>query len=52
MVEIAKSEDMVRRLREISVICPTMTPEEIANFTETDYAANGKLIREANVRLE
>jgi tripartite-type tricarboxylate transporter receptor subunit TctC len=52
MVEIAKSEDMVRRLREISVICPTMTPEEIANFTETDYVANGKLIREANVRLE
>lgn len=52
MVEIAKSEDMVRRLREISVICPTMTPEEIAAFTEQDYAANGQLIRDANVRLE
>jgi len=52
MVEIAKSEDMIRRLREISVICPTMTPEELADFTEKDYAANGDLIRAANVRLE
>lgn len=52
MVEIAKSEDMIRRMREINVICPTMTPEEIAEFTEKDYAANGDLIRAAKVKLE
>ena len=52
MIEIAKSDDMKRRLREISIICPTQTPEEIIAFTEVDFAANGKLIREANVKLE
>ena len=41
MVEIAKSQDMMRRMREINVICPTMTPDEIAEFTEQDYEANG-----------
>ncbi|MGE4046702.1 MAG: Bug family tripartite tricarboxylate transporter substrate binding protein [Acetobacteraceae bacterium] len=52
MVEIAKSEDMIRRLREISVICPTMTPEELLEFTEKDYVANGELIRAAKVTLD
>ena len=52
MIEIAKSDDMIRRLREINVICPTMTPDEIAAFTEKDYANNGELIRAANVKLE
>ena len=52
MIEIAKSEDMIRRLRDISIICPTQTPEEIVALTETDFAANGKLIREANVKLD
>jgi tripartite-type tricarboxylate transporter receptor subunit TctC len=52
MVEIAKSEDMIRRLGEISVICPTMTPEEIVEFTERDYVANGDLIRAAQVTLD
>ena len=52
MIEIAKSEDMIRRLRDISIICPTMTPEEILAFTELDFAANGKLIRDANVKID
>jgi len=52
MIEIAKSEDMIQRLRGINVICPTMTPKEIAAFTEKDYASNGELIRAANVKLE
>ena len=52
IVEIAKTDDMIRRLREVSVICPTQTPEEILAFTDTDFASNGKLIREANVKLE
>jgi len=52
IVEIAKTDDMIRRLREVSVICPTQTPEEIMAFTEADFASNGKLIREANVKLD
>jgi len=52
IVDIAKSDDMIRRLREISVIVPLQTPKEIATFYETDLEANGKLIREANIKLE
>ena len=52
IVEIAKTEEMIRRLREVSIICPTQTPEEIAAFMEADFAANGKLIRDANVKLD
>ena len=52
VVELAKTDDMVRRLREVSVICPIQTPEEITAFTEVDFASNGKLIREANVKLD
>lgn len=51
MAEIARSDDMKRRLREISVICEPQTPEEIAAFTEVDYVANGTLIREAKITL-
>ncbi len=52
IVELAKTDDMVRRLREVSVICPIQTPEEVAAFTEADFASNGKLIRDANVKLD
>ncbi len=52
IVEIARTDDMIRRLREVSVICPTQTPEEIVAFSEVDFVSNGKLIREANVKLE
>jgi len=51
MIEITKSDDMKRRLREISIICEPQTPEEILAFTEQDFAANGKLIREAKVSI-
>lgn len=52
IVEIAKTDDMIRRLRDVSVICPIQTPEEVAAFTEADFASNGKLIRDANVKLD
>ena len=52
MVEIAKTEDMVKRLREVSVICPTQTPEEISAFLEVDFAANAALIKAANIKLD
>lgn len=52
IVAIAGSDDMIRRMREISVIVPLQTPAEMAAFTEADLEANGKLIREANIKLE
>lgn len=52
ITELARSEEMIRRLREISIIAPTQTPEEMAAFLETDYAENGKVIREANIKME
>jgi tripartite-type tricarboxylate transporter receptor subunit TctC len=51
MIEITKSDDMKRRLREISVICEPQTPEEILAFTERDFAANGALIRDAKISI-
>jgi len=51
-VEIAKTDDMVRRLREVSVICPTQTPEEMAAFIEVDRAANALIIKEAKISLD
>lgn len=52
IVELARTDDMIRRLRDVSVICPTQTLEEIMAFTEADHAANATLIREAKVRLD
>ncbi len=52
MIEITKTDDMKRRLREISIICEPQTPEEILAFTEVDYIANGTLIREAKIKLD
>jgi len=51
-VEISKTEDMIKRMREINVVVPAQTPEEIAAFRVGDTAANGQLIKEANIRLE
>jgi len=52
MVEIANSDEMVRRLRAISVLGAPQSPQDIVTFYEADRAANGQLIREANIRLD
>jgi tripartite-type tricarboxylate transporter receptor subunit TctC len=52
IIEIAKTEDMQKRMREISVDVPYQTPEEIAAFLTADIAANAELIKAANVKLE
>jgi len=52
VVEMSKAEDMIKRMREINVVVPAQTPEEIAAFRVGDTAANGQLIKEANIRLE
>ena len=51
-VEIAKSPDMIKRMREINVVLPTQTPEEIVAEQARQVAANGALIRTANIRME
>jgi tripartite-type tricarboxylate transporter receptor subunit TctC len=52
VVEVANSDDMKKKMREISVNVPTQTPAEIAAFLKTDLAANAEVIKAANVKLE
>ena len=52
IVEIAATDDMKKRMQEISVIVPLQKPAEMAAFLATDIAANGEVIKAANVKLE
>jgi tripartite-type tricarboxylate transporter receptor subunit TctC len=52
IVETAQTEDMIRRMREINIVVPVQTPEEIAIYRDADMEANAKLVREANIRLD
>ncbi len=50
--EIAKTDDMIARMRAINVIVPAQTPEEIAKYLVEDTARNAELIKTANIKLE
>jgi tripartite-type tricarboxylate transporter receptor subunit TctC len=52
VVELAKSEDMIARMRAINVIVPIQTPEEIGKFLVEDTARNAEVIKAANIKLE
>ncbi len=52
IVEIAKTDDMIRRMREINIALPTQTPDELAAFRDRDAEVNAKLAKDANVRLD
>jgi tripartite-type tricarboxylate transporter receptor subunit TctC len=52
MVEIAASDDMKQKMREVSVDVPLQKPEEIAAFMKSDFATNAELIKVAKVKLE
>jgi len=52
IAEIARTEEMIARMRAISIEVPVQTPEEITRFLVEDYEANGKVIREANIKAE
>ena len=52
IVEIANTDDMKKRMREISVNVPLQTPAEMAAFLKSDFAANAEVIKAANVKLE
>ena len=52
IVEIAKTPEMTARMREINVVVPLETPEEVAAYREKDTAANLALIKAAGIKLE
>jgi tripartite-type tricarboxylate transporter receptor subunit TctC len=52
MREIAASDDMKQKMREISADVPLQTPEEIATFMKNDFATNAELIKVAKVKPE
>jgi tripartite-type tricarboxylate transporter receptor subunit TctC len=52
IVEIAKTEDMKKRMREISVDVPIQTPEEVDAFRKKDFDSNATVIKVANIKLE
>jgi tripartite-type tricarboxylate transporter receptor subunit TctC len=50
--EIAATDDMKQRMRDISVVVPSQTPTEMGEFLKKDLASNGELCKAANVKLE
>ena len=52
IVEIARTPDMIARMRAINVIVPLQTPEETAAAQEREFVANGKLIAEAKISMD
>jgi tripartite-type tricarboxylate transporter receptor subunit TctC len=52
IVELAATDDMKKKMREISVNVPLLKPPEMTTFFTADLAANGEVIKAANVKLE
>jgi tripartite-type tricarboxylate transporter receptor subunit TctC len=52
IVEIAATDDMKKKMREISVNVPLQSPAEMAAFLTSDITANSEVIKAANVKLE
>lgn len=52
IVEIAKTPDMIARMRAINVVVPLQTPEETAAAQEREFVSNGKLIAEAKISMD
>ena len=52
IVEIAATDDMKKRMREINVIVPLQSPAEMAKYLVDDIARNADVIKAANVKLE
>ncbi len=50
--EISATADMVKRLREINVQAPQQSLADMLAFREADWASNGKLIKDANIKLD
>jgi len=52
IIEIAKSDDMKKRMRDLNTEVPIQTPEELAAYLKTDTARNAEIIKAANIKLD
>ena len=52
IVEIAATDEMKARMREINVVVPLQSPEEVAGFLREDSKRNAEIIKAANIKLE
>ena len=52
VVEIARVEEMQKRLAQISVVGAVKSVEELTKFLADDIALNGEVIKAANVKLD
>ena len=50
--EVAKTDAMGARMRQLSVLVPYQTPEEMGKFLVEDIAANLAVIKAANIKLD
>jgi tripartite-type tricarboxylate transporter receptor subunit TctC len=52
IVEIANTDDMKKRMRDVSVDVPLQSPDQIAAFWKSDFDTNAELIKVAKIKLE
>jgi tripartite-type tricarboxylate transporter receptor subunit TctC len=52
LVELAKIDEMVAKMRAINVVVPPQTPAEISAYIVEDSKRNADLIKAANIKLE
>jgi tripartite-type tricarboxylate transporter receptor subunit TctC len=52
ILEIAQTPEMIARMREINVVVPPLTPEQVAAVQDKEIESNRKLIAEAKVTLD
>ena len=52
IVEIAGSDDMKAKMREINVVVPQQSPEQVGTFLREDSKRNAEVIKAANIKLE
>jgi tripartite-type tricarboxylate transporter receptor subunit TctC len=52
ILEIAATPEMIARMREINVVVPLQTPEEVAAVQDREMESNRKLIAEAKVTMD
>ena len=52
LIELAKSDEIIAKMRAINVIVPLQTPEEIRAHMVEDTNRNAQLIKTANIKLE
>ncbi len=50
--EISATPEMIKRMREINVVVPQQTLSALLAYREADMVSNGKLIKEAHIKLD